>query len=105
MIDRQGEAVGRQAQARGTSAPSREMADGSQEHRELRKSSSMGSLYISTTICKPQVDSIINSVATILHSQMIEVSYIITLEARHRYAYLPMAAFWGILQLHSPSIG
>lgn len=32
----------------------------------------MGSLYISTTICKPQVDSIINSVATILHSQMIE---------------------------------
>lgn len=32
----------------------------------------MGSLYISTTICKPCVDSIINSVATILHSQMIE---------------------------------
>ena len=42
------------------------------EHRELRKSSSMGSLYISTTITKPNVDSIINSVATILHSQMIE---------------------------------
>ena len=44
------------------------------EHHELRKSSSMGSLYISTTITKPCVDSIINSVATIIHSQMIEVS-------------------------------
>ena len=58
---------------RGTSAPSREGPGSSREHRELRKSSSMGSLYISTTICKPCVDSIINSVATILHSQMIEV--------------------------------
>lgn len=46
--------------------------EGGREHRELRKSSSMGSLYISTTITKPCVDSIINSVATILHSQMIE---------------------------------
>lgn len=52
----------------------REHADSSQEHRQLRKSSSMDSLYISTTITKPCVDSIINSVATILHSQMIEVS-------------------------------
>ena len=59
------------------SQPSRQSPDTSQEHRELRRSSSMGSLYISTTICKPCIDSIINSVATILHSQMIEVSVIL----------------------------
>ena len=38
----------------------------------LRKSNSTGSLFISTTINNPCVDSIINSVATILHSQILE---------------------------------
>ena len=61
--------------SRGASLPRMEgNNDTSTEHRQLRKSSSMGSLYISTTITKPCVDSIINSVATILHSQMLEVS-------------------------------
>ena len=71
---------------RGTSAPSRENPDSNQEYRELRKSSSMGSLYISTTICKPCVDSIINSVATIIHSQMIEVSDSATLPTINSHA-------------------
>lgn len=61
--------------ARASSAPGREVPDSGHEHYELRKSSSMNSLFISTTIYKPCVDSIINSVATILHSQMIEVSF------------------------------
>lgn len=40
---------------------------------EKRKSSTLNSMYIGTTISKPNVDSIINAVATILHSQMLEV--------------------------------
>ena len=36
--------------------------------RQLRKSSSLNSMFISTTISKPCVDSIINAVATILNS-------------------------------------
>ena len=42
---------------------------------EMRKSSTMNSMYIGSTISKPNVESIINAVATILHSQMLEVSY------------------------------
>ncbi len=44
------------------------------EDMETKKSSTMNSLYIGSTIDKPNVDLIINAVATILHSQMIEVS-------------------------------
>lgn len=40
---------------------------------EQKKSSTVSSLYIGSTIDKPNVDLIINAVATILHSQMIEV--------------------------------
>ena len=36
--------------------------------RQLRKSSSLNSMFICTTISKPCVDSIINAVATILNS-------------------------------------
>ena len=39
---------------------------------EHRKSSTLNSMYIGTTISKPNVDSIINAVATILLSQMLE---------------------------------
>ena len=35
---------------------------------EMRKSSTMNSMYIGCTISKPNVESIINAVATILHS-------------------------------------
>lgn len=35
---------------------------------EIRKSSTMNSMYIGSTISKPNVESIINAVATILHS-------------------------------------
>lgn len=45
-----------------------------EEEREQRKSSTLNSMYITTTIQKPCVDSIIQAVATILHSQMLEVS-------------------------------
>jgi hypothetical protein len=38
-----------------------------------RPSSTLNSMYIGSTISKPNVDSIINAVATILHSQMLEV--------------------------------
>ena len=44
------------------------------EHMD-RKSSTMNSMYISTTISKPNVESIIQAVATIIHSQMIEVRH------------------------------
>ena len=44
------------------------------DERRLRKSSSINSMYINTTISKPCVDSIINAVATIMNSQMLEVS-------------------------------
>jgi len=43
------------------------------DEMERRKSSTLNSMYIGTTISKPNVDSIINAVATILHSQMLEV--------------------------------
>jgi hypothetical protein len=38
-----------------------------------RKSSTMNSMFIGSVLSKPNVDSIINAVATILHSQMLEV--------------------------------
>ena len=40
----------------------------------VKKSSTMNSMYIGSTINKPNVESIIQAVATILHSQMLEVS-------------------------------
>ena len=43
------------------------------DDEEQRKSSTLNSMYIGTTISKPNVDSIINAVSTILHSQMLEV--------------------------------
>jgi len=45
---------------------------------QVRKSSTMNSMYIGSTINKPNVESIIQAVATILHSQMLEVSIMIT---------------------------
>jgi hypothetical protein len=38
-----------------------------------RKSSTMNSIHAGSTLDKPNVDLIINAVATILHSQMLEV--------------------------------
>lgn len=38
----------------------------------LRKSNSINSMFISTTICKPNVDSMVRAVSTIIYSQMIE---------------------------------
>ena len=38
-----------------------------------RKSSTMNSIHAGSTIDQPNVDLIINAVATILHSQMLEV--------------------------------
>jgi hypothetical protein len=40
-----------------------------------RKSSTMNSMFIGSVLSKPNVESIINAVATILHSQMLEVSF------------------------------
>lgn len=42
--------------------------------QEQRKSSTMNSMFVGSTIAKPNIESIINAVATILHSQMLEVS-------------------------------
>jgi hypothetical protein len=39
-----------------------------------RKSSTLNSIHAGSTIDKPNVDLIINAVATILHSQMLEVT-------------------------------
>ncbi len=39
-----------------------------------RKSSTLGTMFIASTISKPNVESIINAVGTILHSQMLEVT-------------------------------
>ena len=50
------------------------MQSAEDEEIEMRKSSTMNSMYIGSTISKPNVESIINAVATILHSQMLEVS-------------------------------
>ena len=44
-----------------------------QEEDDKRKYSTLNSMYISSTIAKPCTDSIIQAVATILHSQMLEV--------------------------------
>lgn len=41
---------------------------------QMRMCSTMNSMYIGSTINKPNVESIINAVAIILHSQMLEVS-------------------------------
>ena len=38
-----------------------------------RKSSTMSSIFIGSTLEKPNVELLINAVATILHSQMLEV--------------------------------
>ena len=40
---------------------------------EVRKASSGNSMFINTTINKPCLDTLISAVATILHSQMLEV--------------------------------
>ena len=42
-----------------------------------RKANTTSSLYISSTITSPNVKSIIQAVATILHSQMLEVHILI----------------------------
>mgnify|MGYP007047752139 CR=1 FL=1 len=42
----------------------------------IRKSSTVNSMYIGSTINKPNTDSVIQAVATILHSQLMEVSCI-----------------------------
>ena len=39
-----------------------------------RKASSQGTIFIKSTLDKPNVELIINAVATILHSQMLEVT-------------------------------
>ena len=44
------------------------------DDESIRKSSTLNSMFIGTTISKPNVDSIISAVATILHSQMLEVT-------------------------------
>jgi hypothetical protein len=50
------------------------MNSNEEEMDQMRKSSTMNSMYIGSTINKPNVESIIQAVATILHSQMLEVS-------------------------------
>ncbi len=51
-----------------------------------RKSSTTSNMFIGSTISKPNVESIINAVATILHSQMLEVHPIpiIIIRMRHK---------------------
>jgi hypothetical protein len=49
-----------------------------------RKSSTMSSIFVGSTLEKPNVELIINAVATILHSQMLEVSCM-----RTQYINLP----------------
>lgn len=44
-----------------------------------RKSSTMSSIFIGSTLEKPNVELIINAVATILHSQMLEVCTLFTI--------------------------
>jgi hypothetical protein len=44
-----------------------------------RKSSTLNSIHAGSTLDKPNVDLIINAVATILHSQMLEVASIFLL--------------------------
>jgi len=60
-----------------------------------RKSSTMNSIFLGSTLEKPNVELIINAVATILHSQMLEVihqnqfsevtSFYVGLELRQDY--------------------
>ncbi len=40
----------------------------------------MNTMFVNSTIDKPKVESIINAVATILHSQMLEVSSQVTID-------------------------
>ena len=42
------------------------------DDEEMRKSSTMNTMYIGSTISKPNCDSIIHAVSTILHSQILE---------------------------------
>lgn len=44
------------------------MHNNEDDDMEMRKASTMNSMFIGSTISKPNVDSIINAVATILHS-------------------------------------
>lgn len=48
------------------------MDNPTQDDEMDRKASTMNSMYTSSTITKPNVESIIQAVATIIHSQMIE---------------------------------
>lgn len=41
---------------------------------EDKKASTINSMFLGSTLEKPNVELIINAVATILHSQMLEVS-------------------------------
>jgi len=60
-----------------------------EDDMERRKSSTLNSMYIGTTIFKPNIDSIINAVATILQSQMLEVRNILnTLGSGLKQAHL-----------------
>lgn len=74
------------------------------DENEKRKSSTVNSMFISTTISKPNVESIIGAVATILHSQMIEVMLINhTLgfslgQADHAWKWI-VFLFWGKVHL------
>jgi len=71
-----------------------------QDEMERRKSSTLNSMYIGTTISKPNVDSIINAVATILHSQMLEVrSDILHFRILAKTSRsLPIASFFSFLR-------
>jgi hypothetical protein len=42
---------------------------------EDKKASTINSMFLGSTLEKPNVELIINAVATILHSQMLEVSH------------------------------
>lgn len=57
------------------------------DDEEVRKSSTINSMFVGTTISKPNVDSIILAVATILHSQMLEVILITMPGLRTRQGY------------------
>jgi hypothetical protein len=59
---------------RGQSEENFQVPAGRDQSHEVRKSSTLNSMYIKTTISKPSIDSIIHAVATIIHSQMVEVS-------------------------------
>lgn len=50
-----------------------------------RLSATTNSIYLKTTISKPDVASIIQAVATIIHSQMLEVSSVVYLLGLERW--------------------